>query len=86
MIPSKFDIDFLHSLGYTNPNIVKYHHNGLDIFEQDNNIFLKQDNKQNNSILVNTKLQSIILKTIEHQKLKQNNKEDNFKKLDSKIS
>ena len=50
---------------------------------------MKQDiklyNKQDNQILVDTELQSIILKTIEHQKLKQTNKEDNFKKLISKI-
>ena len=47
---------------------------------------IKQDIKQSNSIIVDTEIQNIILKTIENQKLKQKNREEKFKKLISNIA
>ena len=46
----------------------------------------KQDIKQNSSIIVDTEIQNLILKTIENQKLKQKNREEKFKKLTSNIA
>ena len=54
--------------------------------KQDIKQYNNQDIKQNSSIIVDPEIQNIILKTIENQKLKQKAKEDNFKKLISKIA